>query len=317
MTPIDSSPARRRYADVESAYTNGDFAEALNLGLGLLQDLQGPDNQPLRMRLLLLLAHTWLYGLGDQDSAAVAYRQVAEESDEQVLADIAAEGLSRSSAGPTKQTDAPVRTTDATTATKTAASVIATPSTPSGLAPDARDHQRRETLTTGATATTGSPPLITSPIDRPEPKPDPFPPGMSASPANDGAAAPWLNEFGARGARTTSGTGDRPMAANLAPFQQPLSANTSPRSELSPEPSFETSPGSEPKASGHPGTNQATTIGEAAAPEQEASAQPPQGRRSADTVEVKAETVVIASTLSFSPEEEQELAKGLLLVVIS
>lgn len=225
MSTDESSKVRKRYAAVESAYTSGNYTESLNQGLALLQDLQDPASKPLRMRLLLLLGHTWLYGLGDLDSAAVAYGQVAEDNEEQALQAIALDGLNRTT---------PART--------------------------AKDETQAAAEAQPKTMARAADPMVVDPA--------PTTPQAAGS-DQPGPASPW----------TTS-----EPAAELIDSQRSITALTN----------------------------------QAAAPwlPAETAAWDP-GVTTSTAPEMKQGTVVTPSTLSFSPEEEQELAKGLLLVVLN
>jgi len=292
MSTVESSLARRRYAEVEAAYTSGLYAQALNDGLSLLQDLEDPANQPLRMRLLLLLAHTWLYGLGDQDSAAVAYRQVAEESEEPPLQEIAAEGLNRSTAavqpvpGPTIQDNADSREQDG--------------------APTAGSVSQ-------------------------EPASDPFGSATNPEPRVVSSAAPWLSDLSSRGDQDPAGSGERLQTEALAPFQQPPALAAATASEADP-PWVQPTKGfldsrtpdwvANTISSASPGSTAAPDSTTPPGPVAQASVQTnatQAGRREQNRPQdntTEAETTIVPSTLSFSAEEEQELAKGLLLVVL-
>lgn len=323
MSTVEISLARRRYADVEAAYTSGQYAQALNEGLSLLQDLEDPANKPLKMRLLLLLAHTWLYGLGDQDSAAVAYRQVAEESEEGPLQEIATEGLRRSNAavqpGPTPGEQ----------------EIAANP----------------EPLNAGRTSSV-----------RQKPASNPFSAPSNPEQGIVSAAAPWLSDLNARNDRIASNRSDGMRAEALAPFQQPSTqaasigplagrppgrdqgttrmrrpnvaitqtggATRTPEATRASETPFtaklSVSSGSpvtvNPKASAGSwavpdattGAGTETRAGQSDAEGQASTAEGSQ-RRGGPTA---TEPVIVQSTISFSAEEEQELAKGLLLVVL-
>ncbi|MFM8525091.1 MAG: hypothetical protein ACKOCM_05675 [Cyanobacteriota bacterium] len=257
MSTDEHPRVHRRYADVESAYTSGNYTEALNQGLALLQDLQDPASKPLRMRLLLLLGHTWLYGLGDLDSAAVAYGQVAEDNEEEALQEIALDGLSRTTPTWTAQDN-------------TQANVAITPETIAGATEPAGRHQAPATRqVTGSEQPGPASPWTTS-----EPRAQRSEPRRSVSTADNDPAAPWLPA-----ATITDGAGR--TATSQAAMREAIPEGT------------------------------ATTD----TPVETAESEPRIATRTIQ--ELTEETVVIPSTLSFSPEEEQELAKGLLLVVLN
>lgn len=92
MSPSPES-LQERYAAIERVYAQQDWQEVERRSQTLLAELPDEPTHPLRLRLVLLLAHTRLYGTGDPGGAAVLYRAVADAQPEPVLADIAAQGL--------------------------------------------------------------------------------------------------------------------------------------------------------------------------------------------------------------------------------
>ena len=275
---------RRRYDAIEAAYTSGDYAEVLSQGLNLLQDLEDPASQPLRMRLLLLLAHTWLYGLGDQDSAAVAYGQVAAESDEEDLQVIAAEGLRRISG-----TMAPLSTPQAEAGAMTEAiDPIAEPleasvpiPTTSAITSDTAGDTASLHQAPWANVTTNTTPRSAS---------------LGAA-----TSAPWLQDLNPRFSDEASNQGSvEAMSTSLVPVQQPLASagdsgrTNAPAAELIGDP---------------------TTTADLALTSATTATEP--GPRSLPAEEITTQEVeVLPGAFSLSRDEEQELAKGLLLVVL-
>ncbi len=79
------------YRDVELAYSQGRFAEALERGELLLSQVSAGD--PHALRLKLLMGHSHLYGLRQPKEAAELYHQVLASSSEPTYRDLAAEGL--------------------------------------------------------------------------------------------------------------------------------------------------------------------------------------------------------------------------------
>lgn len=275
---------RRRYDAIEAAYTSGDYAEVLSQGLNLLQDLEDPASQPLRMRLLLLLAHTWLYGLGDQDSAAVAYGQVAAESDEEDLQVIAAEGLRRIS-----DTLAPLSTPQAEAGAMTE-SIDPIPERLEASAP-IPTASAITSDTAGDTASLHQAPWANVTTNNPHPS------------TNLGAAtsAPWLQDLDPRFSDEASNQGTvEAMNTSLLPIQQPLaSADDTDRTSA---PAAEWI--SDPVTTADLALTSATTATEP-------------GPRSLAAEEITTQDVeVLPGAFRFNRDEEQELAKGLLLVVL-
>lgn len=82
-----------RYQAVEQAYGRGDYRAALNDAELLLPELSGNPNTDLRQRLLLLIGHLQLHGLGERELAAHAYSRVLEQGADAVLSALARDGL--------------------------------------------------------------------------------------------------------------------------------------------------------------------------------------------------------------------------------
>lgn len=93
----DSTPTQQQeqYAAIELLYSEGKWPEVLQAGESLLARLAPVQGHPLRPRLELVIGHTLLYGLADLDGAEQRYRAVLVETQEQVLREIAEQGLLR------------------------------------------------------------------------------------------------------------------------------------------------------------------------------------------------------------------------------
>lgn len=88
--------AIERYGAIEQAYRDQVWPTVLQEGRKLLDDLAGGSDRiskGLRQRLLLLLGHTHLHGLGDRAAARDFYGTVLTEDAEDSLRLIAQEGL--------------------------------------------------------------------------------------------------------------------------------------------------------------------------------------------------------------------------------
>jgi hypothetical protein len=90
-----SDALQDRYAAVERLYGQGQWEQVLQTSAALLVDLPQQAGASLRIRLLLLQAHTHLHGLGQIESAAALYHQVLEERPEPLLQAIAQQELGR------------------------------------------------------------------------------------------------------------------------------------------------------------------------------------------------------------------------------
>jgi hypothetical protein len=86
---------QQRYAAIEQVYAAQDWPEVEARCRSLLAEIPDLPSDPLRQRVLLLLAHTQLYGSGDPAGAASLYRAVLAAEAETVLADMARQGLAR------------------------------------------------------------------------------------------------------------------------------------------------------------------------------------------------------------------------------
>lgn len=93
----DSTPEQRQkqYAAIELLYSEGKWPEVLQASESLLAGLRPAQGHPLRPRLELVIGHTLLYGLADLAGAEQRYRAVLVGTQEQVLREIAEQGLLR------------------------------------------------------------------------------------------------------------------------------------------------------------------------------------------------------------------------------
>jgi len=92
--PIEQ--AIERYGAIEQAYRDQAWPTVLREGRLLLGDLAGGGDRisrGLRQRLLLLLGHTHLHGLGDREAARDFYGTVLSDDAEESLRRIAQEGF--------------------------------------------------------------------------------------------------------------------------------------------------------------------------------------------------------------------------------
>lgn len=83
----------QRYAAIERVYSEREWPEVESLGEALLVDLPDDPADPLRLRVILLLAHTRLYGMGDVDTAKGYYRALLRHCADPNLTQIAEQGL--------------------------------------------------------------------------------------------------------------------------------------------------------------------------------------------------------------------------------
>ncbi len=83
----------QRYAAIERVYSERQWAEVESLGEALLVDLPDDPADPLRLRVILLLGHTRLYGMGDVDTAKGYYRALLRRCTDPSLTQIAEQGL--------------------------------------------------------------------------------------------------------------------------------------------------------------------------------------------------------------------------------
>ncbi len=88
-----AKPFQESYIDVERAYSQGQFKDALNQAEALLKDRPEDADDLQYSRLQLLSGHINLYGLKQYDAAAAYYGQVVETSQETTYRDLARQGL--------------------------------------------------------------------------------------------------------------------------------------------------------------------------------------------------------------------------------
>jgi hypothetical protein len=86
---------QQRYAAIEQVYAEQNWSEVELQCQGLLAELPTEPGDPLRQRLLLLLGHTQLYGLGNPAAAASFYGAVLAGEPEAVMAELAQQGLAQ------------------------------------------------------------------------------------------------------------------------------------------------------------------------------------------------------------------------------
>ena len=86
---------QQRYAALERVYAQQRWPEVESRCQELLAELPDDPGDPLRQRLLLLLAHTRLYGSGDPAAAASLDAAVLAAAPEAVLAQMAEQGLAQ------------------------------------------------------------------------------------------------------------------------------------------------------------------------------------------------------------------------------
>ncbi|SBO44050.1 hypothetical protein [Cyanobium sp. NIES-981] len=84
---------QQRYATVERLYSERQWPQVEALCESLLIDLPDSPADPLRQRVILLLGHTRLYGMGDVESARSYYRALLRTEADNTLRQIADQGL--------------------------------------------------------------------------------------------------------------------------------------------------------------------------------------------------------------------------------
>ncbi|MFQ6539495.1 MULTISPECIES: hypothetical protein [Aphanothece] len=84
---------RQRYAAIELVYSERQWPQVESLSHALLVDLPDDPADPLRQRVVLLLGHTRLYGMGDVATARRHYEAVLKNGAEPTLRQIAEQGL--------------------------------------------------------------------------------------------------------------------------------------------------------------------------------------------------------------------------------
>jgi tetratricopeptide (TPR) repeat protein len=88
-----AKPFQESYIDVERAYSQGQFQEALTQAEGLLKNRPEDADDLQYSRLQLLSGHINLYGLKQYDAASTYYDKVVETSQEPTYRDLARQGL--------------------------------------------------------------------------------------------------------------------------------------------------------------------------------------------------------------------------------
>jgi hypothetical protein len=88
-----SSPQDQAYINIERAYGEGKFSEALRLAEALLPLLPTDRADGLAERLQLLMGHIYLYGLGAPELAAGHYQSVHDASADPAYRQLAQQGL--------------------------------------------------------------------------------------------------------------------------------------------------------------------------------------------------------------------------------
>ncbi|MCP9917024.1 hypothetical protein [Cyanobium sp. ATX 6F1] len=88
-----AKPFQESYIDVERAYSQGQFREALTQAETLLNNRPEDADDLQYSRLQLLSGHINLYGLKQYDAASTYYDQVVETSKEPTYRDLARQGL--------------------------------------------------------------------------------------------------------------------------------------------------------------------------------------------------------------------------------
>ena len=84
---------RQRYSEIELAYGERRWPEVESLSHQLLIDLPDEPSHPLRQRVVLLLGHTRLYGMGDVPAARRHYEALLRNGLDSTLREIAEQGL--------------------------------------------------------------------------------------------------------------------------------------------------------------------------------------------------------------------------------
>ena len=84
---------QERYATIERLYSEREYPQVEALSEALLLDLTDSPNDPVRQRVMLLLGHTRLYGMGDPAGAEGYYSALLRSEAELMLRQIAEQGL--------------------------------------------------------------------------------------------------------------------------------------------------------------------------------------------------------------------------------
>lgn len=93
MSTLDQQ--QEQYAAIELLYSEQKWAEVLAASESLLASLAPESGNPLRPRLLLVMAHTLLYGPRRYAAAAERYAEALQDAAEPLLRQIAEQGLGR------------------------------------------------------------------------------------------------------------------------------------------------------------------------------------------------------------------------------
>ena len=93
MSTLDQQ--QEQYAAIELLYSEQKWAEVLAASESLLASLAPESGNPLKPRLLLVMAHTLLYGPRQYAAAAERYAEALQDATEPLLRQIAEQGLGR------------------------------------------------------------------------------------------------------------------------------------------------------------------------------------------------------------------------------
>jgi hypothetical protein len=189
MGPATDPPPQalqQRYAAIEQVYAEQNWPEVEARSRSLLAEISDDPSDPLRQRVILLLAHTQLYGNGDPAGAASLYRAVLSTTAEAVLVKIADEGLARCS--PPLVEEIPGGTEEQPTS-------------------ETSDQAATDLHNTAVMTTAAAAPDQTTPREIT---------GSVQSPGGGSPAMPWLKELTGEQARQPAGID---ASLSLAPFQ--------------------------------------------------------------------------------------------------
>ncbi|EDY38622.1 conserved hypothetical protein [Cyanobium sp. PCC 7001] len=140
---------QQRYATIERLYSERQWPQVEALCESLLIDLPDSPADPVRQRVILLLGHTRLYGMGDVESARGYYHALLRTEADNTLRQIADQGLQHCKQAERQQSQAgasapPAAAESQNTATgggeafPFAAAPAAVPAAPGGTAPASR-----------------------------------------------------------------------------------------------------------------------------------------------------------------------------------
>lgn len=196
---------QQRYAALEQVYAQQRWPEVETRCQELLAELPDDPGDPLRLRLLLLLAHTRLYGSGDPAAAASLYAAVLAAAPEAVLAQMAEQGLAQCGQLGDNQNSPAGEEEGATTGT------------PAAEAETTADATTTANLTALAQAAVAA--VERSAVDAAV--------DTAAADATETPAMPWLQELAGEPARRSLQVPVESSLA-LAPFQRPAPASQTP-----------------------------------------------------------------------------------------